>query len=270
VRAIGLINEAIASDRLRGERVARKLFPDYPDKSQEGKFMRISFSCCGYTCCQPRKEALDARLSQKDIVTLYDSLSGVYDVWGALAESRARKRAIELGDIKDGQKILEVAVGTGLAFYEIVKRNPKGQNLGIDISPGMLNKAKQRLGKLGGANYEMELGSAFHLPAEDRHFDLLVNNYMFDLIPFDQMDLILSEFKRVLKKEGKLILVNMTVGERWGSGLYDLIYRLSPKSIGGCRGIRLSDKLESQGFTVEVREYLQQLLFPSEVIVARK
>jgi ubiquinone/menaquinone biosynthesis C-methylase UbiE len=232
--------------------------------------MRISFSCCGYTCCEARKEGLDARLSQKDIVTLYDSLSRVYDLWGTLAESRARKRAIELADIKDGQKILEVAVGTGLAFYEIVKRNRNGQNLGIDISPGMLNKAEKRLRKLAGGNYELKLGNAFHLPAEDGQFDLVVNNYMFDLIPFDQMDLILSEFKRVLKKEGKLILVNMTVGERWGSGLYDLIYRLSPKSIGGCRGIMLSDKLKGQGFTVEAREYLQQLLFPSEVIMAWK
>ena len=116
----------------------------------------------------------------------------------------------------------------------------------------------------------MKLGNVFHLPAEDGQFDLVVNNYMFDLIPFEQMDLILSEFRRVLKKEGKLILVNMTVGERWGSGLYDFIYRVSPKSIGGCRGIRLSDKLIRQEFTVEVREYHQQLLFPSEVIVARK
>jgi len=232
--------------------------------------MKTSFSCCGYTCGRGHMETLDARLSQKDIVTLYDSLSRVYDLWGTLAESRARKRAIELADIKDGQKILEVAVGTGLAFYEIVKRNRNGQNLGIDISPGMLNKAEKRLRKLAGGNYELKLGSAFHLPAEDGQFDLVVNNYMFDLIPFDQMDLILSEFKRVLKKEGKLILVNMTVGERWGSGLYDLIYRLSPKSIGGCRGIRLSDKLKSQEFMVEAREYLQQLLFPSEVIVARK
>ena len=232
--------------------------------------MRISFSCCGYTCCEARKEPLDARLSQKDIVTLYDSLSGVYDLWGTLAESRARKRALELADIKDGQKILEVAVGTGLAFYEIVKRNQNGQNLGIDISPGMLSKAEKRLRKLAGGNYELKLGNVFHLPAEDGQFDLVVNNYMFDLIPFEQMDLILSEFRRVLKKEGKLILVNMTVGERWGSGLYDFIYRVSPKSIGGCRGIRLSDKLIRQEFTVEVREYHQQLLFPSEVIVARK
>jgi ubiquinone/menaquinone biosynthesis C-methylase UbiE len=230
----------------------------------------MAFPFWGQTCCQVKKLDLDARLSQEDIVPLYNSLSGLYDIWGTLAESRARKRAIELADIKDGQKVLEVAVGTGLAFYEIVKRNRNGQNLGVDISPGMLNKAKKRLSKLTGVNYQLELGSAFHLPAADGQFDLLVNNYMFDLIPFGEMDGILAEFKRVLKKEGKLIVVNMTKGERFGSGLYDFIFRLSPKSIGGCRGIRLSERLMDHGFQVETREYHQQLWFPSEVIVAHQ
>ena len=219
---------------------------------------------------QGNKETLDARISQKGIVTLYDSISGVYDLWGTLAESRARRRAIELADIRDGQKILEVAVGTGLAFYEIVKRNRNGRNLGIDISLGMLGQAKKRIGKLSGTNYELKLGSAFALPAEDEEFDLLINNYMFDLIPFKEMDAILTEFKRVLKKKGKAIFVNMTKGERFGSGLYDFIFRLSPKSIGGCRGIQLSERLSNHGFQVVTREYYQQLLFPSEVIVAHK
>jgi len=232
--------------------------------------MRISFSCCGYTFRQDSREALDARVLQKDIVPLYNSLANIYDVWGTLAESRARTRAIELADIKDGQNILEVAVGTGLAFYEIVKRNRNGQNLGVDISPGMLDKAKKRLGKLAGANYELRIGNAFHLPAGDEQFDLLVNNYMFDLIAFNEMDAILDEFRRVLRKGGKLVLVNMTKGERFGSGLYDFIFRLSPKSIGGCRGVRLSERLMNHGFQIETREYHQQLLFPSEVIVAHK
>ena len=232
--------------------------------------MKGSFSCRGFTLWKGRKEALDARVSQKDIVPLYNSLSGMYDLWGTLAESRARRRAIELAGIKDGQKILEVAVGTGLAFYEIVRKNRNGWNLGIDISPGMLDKARKRLGKLSQANYELKLGNAFHLPAEDEQFDLLLNNYMFDLIAFEEMDAILDEFKRVIKKGGSLVLVNMTKGERFGSGVYDLIFRLSPKSIGGCRGVKMSDRLMIHGFQVERREYHQQLLFPSEVIVAHK
>ena len=230
----------------------------------------MAFHFLGRTCCQMGKPPLDAHVSQKDIVPLYNSLSGIYDIWGTLAESRARNRAIELADIKDGQNILEVAVGTGLAFYEIVKKNRKGQNVGVDISPGMLDKAQKRLGKLAEANYELTLGNAFHLPALDERFDLVLNNYMFDLIAFKEMDAILDEFKRVLKKGGKLVLVNMTKGERFGSGLFDFIFRLSPKSIGGCRGVRLSERLINNGFQVEIREYHQQLLFPSEVIVAHK
>jgi ubiquinone/menaquinone biosynthesis C-methylase UbiE len=93
---------------------------------------------------------------------------------------------------------------------------------------------------------------------------------MFDLIPFEDMNKILVEFKRVLKKNGKLILVNMTEGERFGSKLYDFIYNISPKTMGGCRGVKLTESLQQQGFKIKVREYYQQMLFPSEVILAFK
>jgi ubiquinone/menaquinone biosynthesis C-methylase UbiE len=96
------------------------------------------------------------------------------------------------------------------------------------------------------------------------------HNYMFDLITYADMDRVLAEFRRVLKAAGKLILVNMTNGETLGSKLYDFIYRLSPKIMGGCRGVRLADRVKQHGFAVEVREYHQQMLFPSEVILAHK
>ena len=93
---------------------------------------------------------------------------------------------------------------------------------------------------------------------------------MFDLIAFDEMDAVLKEFRRVLRKGGKMILVNMTKGESLGSGIYNLIYRISPKSFGGCRGVRLADKLQENGFELITREYCQQLWFPSEVILVLK
>lgn len=236
--------------------------------------MKRSFSCCGISGCSRKpllsEEKLDARISQEEIGLVYDKLSNIYDIWGKLTESRARNRAIELAAIKDGQNILEVAVGTGLAFYEIVKRNPHGHNVGIDLSKGMLEKAKNRMKKMSGANYSLTIGTAFDLSALGESVDLLVNNYMFDLISFEDMDKVLVEFKRVLKADGKLVLVNMTEGETLGSRLYDFIYRISPKSMGGCRGVQLTDKLQQHGFTVEFREYYQQMLFPSEVILAHK
>ena len=93
---------------------------------------------------------------------------------------------------------------------------------------------------------------------------------MFDLFAFEEMDAVLHEFKRVLRTGGKLVIVNMTVGEKFGTDLYTWIYRMSPKLMGGCRGIQLSEKLKVHGFKIQLREYYQQLLFPSEVILAIK
>jgi len=211
----------------------------------------------------------EAKIAQNEVGKLYDNISNIYDLWGNLAESKARSRAIELANIKDGQNILEVACGTGLAFREIVQKNPNGFNHGIDLSEGMLAKAKIKL-KNSKGNYELEIGSAFELKFENEKFDILINNYMFDLIPFSDMDKIIIEFKRVLKTNGKLVLVNMTEAETFFSKLYQFIYKISPKTIGGCRGVKLSEKLSSHGFKIEKREYYQQMLFPSEVIVAYK
>jgi ubiquinone/menaquinone biosynthesis C-methylase UbiE len=232
--------------------------------------MTQTFFSQGISCCSGRQKKLEARVSQNEIAKVYDSLANVYDIWGNLTESKARNRALELAEIKNGQNILEVAVGTGLAFFEIVKRNPDGTNIGIDISAGMLKKAGKRLSPLSEAHYVLKKSSAFDLDSEDAQFDVLMNNYMFDLISFDRMDAVLKEFNRVLKKGGKLVLVNMTLGEKFGSGIYDLIYRISPRLMGGCRGIRLSEKLKEHGFHIELREYHQQCLFPSEVILAHK
>ena len=105
----------------------------------------------------------------------------------------------------------------------------------------------------------------------DNHsVDILFNNYMFDLIYFDQMDVIIDEFSRVLKPGGKLVLVNMTKAEQFSAGLYEQIYRISPTLMGGCRGVQLSNLLIEHGFNIENREYVQQMLFPSEVILATK
>jgi len=105
--------------------------------------MSFALSCCGYTGYSSRKE-LAAQVPQNEIGRLYDKLARLYDVWGLLTESRARHLAIDLAKIRNGSNILEVAAGTGLAFYEIVKRNPNGINTGIDLSEGMLKKAEMR------------------------------------------------------------------------------------------------------------------------------
>jgi ubiquinone/menaquinone biosynthesis C-methylase UbiE len=51
-------------------------------------------------------------------------------------------------------------------FNEIVKRNSHGQNVGIDISEGMLSRAETRLAKQNSENYSLSMASAFDLKWE--------------------------------------------------------------------------------------------------------
>ncbi|NTV02828.1 MAG: methyltransferase domain-containing protein [Chlorobiaceae bacterium] len=220
--------------------------------------------------CKLTIQESDARIPQSKIAGVYDLNAPVYDIWGTLTESNARQRAIDLAGITDGLNILEVAVGTGLAFHEIVKRNPNGSNTGIDLSEGMLSRARKRLQGVGMANYTLSIASALDLPVKSSSVDILFNNYMFDLMTPENIDRALEEFKRVLKLGGRLVLVNMTKGEKHGSCIYERIYRMFPALMGGCRGVVLSGSLELQGFTVVSREYYQQMLFPSEVVMATK
>lgn len=211
-----------------------------------------------------------ARVSQRDTAARYDKLAGVYNLFGYLAESKARNRSLELADVKPGQHVLEVAVGTGLAFVRVVRANPDGRNVGIDISRGMLSKTQGRLRKAGLSNYELSIGNALAIQEKDSTFDVLLNSYMLDLMDEREWITVLTEFHRVLKPTGRLVLVNMTLGEKLGSGIYQRLYNVSPTLMGGCRGIQMSDLLQSNGSYVHLREYFQQLLFPSEVILASK
>ena len=213
---------------------------------------------------------LDAKIPQHKISSLYDGMAWYYDVWAHFTEKKAQDKAIELSKIEDGLTILDVAVGTGKLFNRILKRNPNGINIGIDISKGMLTRAKSKLSKQPNQNYSLEIGSAFDIKIDNHTVDILFNNYMFDLIPFDQMGSIIDEFFRVLKPGGKLVLVNMTKAERLCAGLYERIYRIYPLLMGGCRGVQQNNLLTEYRFKVITREYIQQMLFPSEVILATK
>jgi len=232
--------------------------------------MVVSNGCCRAFLNTWKREPLDAVIPQSEIGPLYDGISRFYDLWGKLTESKARERALELADISDGSTVLEVAVGTGLAFESIVRQNPKGKNIGVDISNGMLAKALERLSRVEHRNYSLSLGNAAALEIGSDSVDVLVNHYMFDLISFEEMNRVLAEFMRVLKPDGKLVLVNMTKGSGMGGGIYEWLYRLFPRAMGGCRGVALSGRLERQGFQVKAREYVRQMLFPSEVILALK
>lgn len=56
------------------------------------------------------QEILEARYSYEEIVRKYNWIAPIYDLFGWLMESKARQRAIEIAEIKDGERVLEVAL----------------------------------------------------------------------------------------------------------------------------------------------------------------
>jgi ubiquinone/menaquinone biosynthesis C-methylase UbiE len=217
------------------------------------------------------EKILPAKINKADIPRLYKRIAPFYDVWGKLIEAKARRRCLEMANIQDGESVLEVAVGTGLIFIEILKMNPSGRNEGIDLTEEMLAKARQRIERLGiKSNHSLRLGDAYNLEYPDNTFEVLINNYMFDLLPESDFPLILAEFSRVLRPKGRMILVNMAKGSHWYNKVWEFPYRINAAMMGGCRCVSLLPYVESSGFKNTKREFIAQMTFPSEVVYGIK
>jgi len=213
---------------------------------------------------------MDAKFNKDEVRKIYRKFAATYDLWGSLMESKARQRCLELAGIKAGESVLEVAVGTGILFEKILQLNPNGRNEGIDLTEEMLDRARARAYKTGVSGYVLQPGDAYHLQYPDNSFDVVLNNYMFDLIPEHDFAAILSELKRVLHTGGRIVMINMTKGSRWFDVLWEWLYRLRPSLLGGCRGVELTPYLVATGFEKVRREYVSQYFFPSEVIYGVK
>jgi ubiquinone/menaquinone biosynthesis C-methylase UbiE len=211
----------------------------------------------------------DAGLPRSRVSGIYRKIAPVYDTWARLTESKARERCLELVAIRNGETVLEVAAGTGLMFARILEATPAGRNEGVDLTDAMLARARRRAAESGADHYRLRIGDAYDLDFEDNSFDVLVNNYMFDLLPRADFPAVLAEFRRVLRPGGRLALVNMTHGERWYNRIWDSVYRINPALLGGCRGVTLLADVKNGGFRDVRREYLTQWTFPSEIIVAQ-
>ena len=214
----------------------------------------------------PHAKTSAAPLDPGSIRSVYTALAPIYDVWAVFTEGRARRRALELAAIRDGESILEVAVGTGLAFEEIVRANPSGRSEGIDLTPAMLARANRRLERAGlRGGRRLQVADASALPFGDATFDLVHNAYMFDLLPASLFDPVLGEMARVLRPGGRLVVLDMAPPHRWYHHLPAAICRL-----GGCRGVELAPYVETAGFLDLRTHTVVQMGFPSEIVCATR
>ena len=178
---------------------------------------------------------LTARLNAKQVINAYTANAWIYDLWAWLTESKARKIAMRYAKVRNGEEILEVAVGTGLSFRELLVQNPAGMTHGVDLTSAMLERARQKIVNVEG-KYSLETGNAHQLAYSSQSVDLLVNNYMFDLMREEEFVPLLEEFSRIVKPGGRMVITNMAEPRHIWHSLWQLVYRINPKWMGGCRG----------------------------------
>lgn len=144
-----------------------------------------------------------------------------------------RKKAVKkIVDTGTPLKILDVACGTGDFTIAIARKAAPGSRIsGIDISEGMLEIGKEKV-KRAGIDATMSVGDCEALPYCDNEFDRI--SVGFGVRNFEQLELCLAEMYRVLAKNGKLVIVELSVPSnsfiRWCYKLYFL--KILP-AIGG-------------------------------------
>jgi ubiquinone/menaquinone biosynthesis C-methylase UbiE len=215
-------------------------------------------------------EILKREFDKEKTKNNYKKVAGVYNFWSWLTESKAAKEVLRLADIKDNQQILEVACGTGVLFEKIVRLNPNGLCTGVDLSPEMLGIAKKRVGKLKNLNYTLREGNILNPDFPNDSFDIVINNFMIDLMPEETFDKIAEVFFKVLKQNGIAVISIFSFGEKKINKFWVWIAKRFPDLLTGCRPVSFSKNLINAGFIIESETEISQNTFPSSVIKARK
>jgi phosphatidylethanolamine/phosphatidyl-N-methylethanolamine N-methyltransferase len=182
--------------------------------------------------------------------SLYDKIAPIYNVTIGASLEGARKKAIELAHIKKGEKVLEVGVGTGLTFKHLPTEI---DFVGIDLSKKMLAKAFKKEKKLG-LNYKLIKMDASKLNFEDESFDVVISAHFLSATS-NPIPAIL-EMKRVVKKTGRVLLVNnFQKTEYWAHLLEPVAHKL-----GFSMKLNLEQLCERTGFRVQQRIKASQIL----------
>lgn len=117
---------------------------------------------------------IEAKAPAGAIRSAYNFMSIFYGKIAAPLERKPRMRGLDMAAIQRDDNVLEVAVGPGATFLEILKRVGSSNTVhGVDLSPKMLGKARALAEKAGYANFEFREADARKLPFKDDTFDVL-------------------------------------------------------------------------------------------------
>jgi ubiquinone/menaquinone biosynthesis C-methylase UbiE len=212
-------------------------------------------------------------LSTEQARRFYDWLGAAQDTQ-AFYEDPAIADLVTHASFETACAVFEFGCGTGrLAVYLLTDVLPLNCAYhAIDISSTMVELTKQHL-KPWERRATVEISSgAIPLQCPDACFDRFVATYVLDLLSPDDIRALLLEAKRVLVPGGLLCLVSSTFGVTFAARvvtrLWQAVYALAPWLVGGCRPIKLSQSLLSEGWTIQHGSTVTAFGVSSEIVVA--
>ncbi|HRD77932.1 MAG TPA: class I SAM-dependent methyltransferase [Hyphomicrobiaceae bacterium] len=142
-------------------------------------------------------------MDEDTVKSAYRRWAPVYDHTFGKFASRGRRHAVEIINQRQG-RVLEVGVGTGLSLPDYERHL---EIVGIDLSPEMLEKARERVASEGldhvTSLHEMDASA---LSFKDESFDTTVAMYVMTVVP--EPEKVMRELDRVTKVGGEVMLVN--------------------------------------------------------------
>ena len=220
----------------------------------------------------PRRTTGDAHATKAEKTRqVYDAVSLVYPLSTFFFHSRAHREAVEMSGIRDGMKVLEVATGSGEMFKRLVRRNPSGCTIGLDLSPNMAART-QRIARreFPGASTYCKAVDARFMPFRDDSFDAVMCCYLLELLSAEDIVKALEEIYRVLRHRGTFTLVLIGENTDFFNSMYKVCGKVAPAFWGRQVEQRVPELIESFDFRILQDKMVRQGFYPSRVLTACK
>jgi len=177
---------------------------------------------------------------------IYSDLAHFYDAVFGRAFLDHEHEVVESLNLRPGQRVLEVGVGTGMSLDAFP---PYVHLVGIDPSEAMLAQAHEKIRDNNWRHIEVTKGDALNLDFPDNSFDDVVSFHVITVVP-DPVRM-MDEMVRVCKPGGRIIVVNHFASTN--PILYFLNTLINPltKLLGWTTRLRARDVLRGPNITLE-------------------